>query len=184
MIIDTGATLSILPQCYSSGLLIKPTATKLSATNGDSINRICEVEVEIALPVLKKNFVWTFVVADTTHPLLGVDFLSHHNLLVDCGQRKLIDGQTNFYAPTKTTEHSCCQVIMPDVLKQPPCVQSLFKKYPTLLTPTTSSLPIEPKIFHHIETNDMKPTFAKVRQLSDEKREVVHKERSSPQGNF
>jgi hypothetical protein len=34
------------------------------------------------------------VVADVTHPLIGVDFLSHFGLLVDCRNNRLLDEVT------------------------------------------------------------------------------------------
>ena len=35
--------------------------------------------------VLKREYSWTFIVADVKQPILGADFLIHYNLLVDLG---------------------------------------------------------------------------------------------------
>jgi hypothetical protein len=40
---------------------------------------------------LRRDFTWRFVVADVTHPIIGVDFLSHFGLLVDCQNNRLLD---------------------------------------------------------------------------------------------
>jgi hypothetical protein len=39
---------------------------------------------------------WWFVVADVTHPLIGMDFVSHFGLLVDCRNNHPLDGVTSF----------------------------------------------------------------------------------------
>jgi cleavage and polyadenylation specificity factor subunit 1 len=39
--------------------------------------------------------------ADVTHPLIGVDFLSHFGLLVDCRNNRLLDGVTSLSAPAQ-----------------------------------------------------------------------------------
>jgi hypothetical protein len=44
---------------------------------------------------LCRDFTWRFVVADITHPLIGVGFLSHFGLLVDCRNNHLLDGVTS-----------------------------------------------------------------------------------------
>jgi hypothetical protein len=37
---------------------------------------------------------WRFVVADVTHHIIDVDFLSHFGFLVDCRNNRLLDGVT------------------------------------------------------------------------------------------
>jgi hypothetical protein len=51
---------------------------------------------------LRRDFTWRFVVADVTHPLIGVDFLSHFGLLVDCRTDHLHDGVTSLSVPAQT----------------------------------------------------------------------------------
>jgi hypothetical protein len=41
---------------------------------------------------LRRDFTWQFVVADVTHPLIGMDFLSHFGLLADYRNNRLLDG--------------------------------------------------------------------------------------------
>jgi hypothetical protein len=45
---------------------------------------------------LSRNFTWRFVVADVTHPLIGVDFLSQFGLLVDCKHNRLVGQHSRF----------------------------------------------------------------------------------------
>lgn len=177
LIIDTGATLSILPEMFCTGINIKPTSIKLSSANGQEIKCVGEATVDIAIPSLKRNYTWNFVVANTTHPLLGIDFLCNNNLIIDCENRKLIDKVTNIFASTKKAIGNHISVIMPDVVAAPEVIQELLKKFPSLITPCqVAQVPRKSKVFHHIVTDSSKPTFAKTRQLFGEKLEFARKE--------
>ena len=80
---------------FAAGLLINPSAVRLSAANGQPIHVHGEAQVEIKFPQLRRAYNWTLVIADTINPILGADFLAHFNLIVDCKYKKLIDGVTN-----------------------------------------------------------------------------------------
>jgi hypothetical protein len=45
------------------------------------------------------DFTWSFVTADVTRPIVGVDFLSHFGLLVDCRNNQLLDVVTSLSIP-------------------------------------------------------------------------------------
>jgi hypothetical protein len=42
-----------------------------------------------------------FLLADVTHPLISVDFLSHFGLLVDCKHNRLLDEVTSLSVPAQ-----------------------------------------------------------------------------------
>jgi hypothetical protein len=65
----------------------------LYAANGTTIPTYEWEPLRISL-VLRRNFTWRFVTA-VTHSLIGVDFLSHFGLLVDCRNRRPLDGVTS-----------------------------------------------------------------------------------------
>jgi hypothetical protein len=44
---------------------------------------------------LRREFSWRFVVADVTGPIIGSDFLSFYNLLVNIRHRRLFENITN-----------------------------------------------------------------------------------------
>jgi hypothetical protein len=50
---------------------------------------------------LRRDFIWRFVVADVTQPLIGADFLSNYGLLVDSKYKRLLDGVTSLSAPAQ-----------------------------------------------------------------------------------
>ena len=66
----------------------------ISTANGQPVRVHGEVKLDIVIPELRRKFLWTFVVADVTLPLLGKDFLSHNALLVDCAADCLRDSIT------------------------------------------------------------------------------------------
>ena len=95
LVVDTGAAVSILPPKCISGINLSPTDVKISSAGGQTIRCHGECFIEIQIPQLRRNFFWRFVVADVTVPLLGADFLSSHDLLINCRERKLLDATTN-----------------------------------------------------------------------------------------
>jgi hypothetical protein len=61
---------------------------------------------------LRQDFMWQFIMADVTHPIIGVDFLSHFGLLVDCRNNRLLDGITSqspvWYVDVHNDNHVHC----------------------------------------------------------------------------
>ncbi|TNN04773.1 Retrovirus-related Pol polyprotein from transposon 17.6, partial [Schistosoma japonicum] len=46
---------------------------------------------------LRKPIHWIFTIADVKIPIIGIDLLSHHNLLVDASKNRLVDSNTKLY---------------------------------------------------------------------------------------
>ena len=69
------------------------TCLLLVAANNTTINtygtsrRVVDVD-------LKRDYAWTFIVADLKQPIIGADFLKHYSLLVDLKSRCLRDMRT------------------------------------------------------------------------------------------
>lgn len=55
---------------------------KLYAANGTTIKTFGEKRLRLDLG-LRRPFVWHFIIADVNQPILGVDFLTNFDLLVD-----------------------------------------------------------------------------------------------------
>lgn len=94
-VVDTGAAVSVIPKQFLNGVIIHPTNNSIVAANGVKIECSGQAVITLALNNLRRDFTWTFLVAETTKALLGYDFLSHFELLVDCTNSKLIDTTTN-----------------------------------------------------------------------------------------
>lgn len=94
-IADSGSFFSLLPLsfeplCRSTSVIVESPPEPLYAANGSLIKQLGKCELEFSIRPFVKPFRWTFIVADVTTPLLGKEFLGHHDLLVDCKNNALL----------------------------------------------------------------------------------------------
>ncbi|GFV90056.1 transposon Tf2-11 polyprotein [Trichonephila clavipes] len=80
-LIDSGSEICVIPP--------SPTMNKspqsnfsLFAANNTKIPAYGMVRKELNLS-LRRPFIWTFIIADVSYPIIGADFLKHFNLLID-----------------------------------------------------------------------------------------------------
>ncbi len=85
LLVDTGAAFSVLPFKSTSA----PLGPTLRGPNGVDIP--CWGEFKTVLTLDGHHFPWIFLRAAVDFAILGVDFLSHFNLLVDAASGRLID---------------------------------------------------------------------------------------------
>ena len=91
-LIDTGAAVSVLPK--SCGNRISDAdCLPLVAANNTTINTYGNSKHAVYVG-LKREYPWTFIVADVKQPIIGADFLIHYNLLVDLRSRCLRNMRT------------------------------------------------------------------------------------------
>jgi hypothetical protein len=74
----------------------------LCASNGTTIYNYGWLPLSLNFD-LRPDFTLRFVLADVTHPIIGVDFLSNFGLLVDCRTNRLLDGVTSQSVPAPAT---------------------------------------------------------------------------------
>jgi hypothetical protein len=98
-LVDTGSDLCVYPRRLISRRK-ECVSYDLYAPNGNTIHTDGWLPVSLNLG-LCRDFISLFVVADVTHPLIGVDFLSHVGLLVDCKHSCLLDGVTSLSVPAQ-----------------------------------------------------------------------------------
>ena len=91
-LIDTGAAVSVLPKSCANGIS-DAGSLPLVAANNSTIHTYgnCKHVVDVGL---KREYPWTFIVADVQQPIIGADFLINYNLLVDLRSRCLRDMRT------------------------------------------------------------------------------------------
>jgi hypothetical protein len=87
-LIDTGASYSIFPH-HSSATASGPS---LRGAAGRPIP--CWGERTRDLSFHGRKFSWTFLLAAVSFPIIGVDFLRHHQLMVDPAANSLVDRQS------------------------------------------------------------------------------------------
>jgi hypothetical protein len=121
-----------------------PTGPLLAGPSGTSI--LCWGEKEFTLSFSGRLFKWTLLLADVKFPILGVDFLRHHRLLVDPAENQLIT--TTGSASTSTPPSQLSPMVSP-VISVPgsPAVSALTPPAPSTFaqasaaTSSGSSLP-------------------------------------------
>ena len=87
-LIDTGASKSIIPPGPTEKKQPRDVGICLTAANGAEIATYGTRKMSVRLQ--EESYTWKFIVADVTTPILGADFLAHHELLVDVAHRRLI----------------------------------------------------------------------------------------------
>jgi hypothetical protein len=70
--------------------------------------------------------------ADVTHPIIGVDILSHFGLLVDCRNNRLLDGVRSLSAQAKAASAHIPSV---KTISDGTPVDSLLAEFPDLTRP-------------------------------------------------
>src|SRR5699024_9192970 len=115
---------------------------------------------------------WDFIVADVSIPIIGADFLTRFDLLVDVGCRKLVDRTTKLQVsavPARHVDYARLTTLSPNL---PNDFKSLLQEYREITTPR----PALHDIRHHIATSNGPPVFAHARRLPPQRLEVAKKE--------
>ena len=155
-LIDTGAAVSVLPKSCANGIS-GAGSLPLVAANNSTINTYgnCKRIVDVGL---KREYPWTFIVADVQQPIIGADFLIHYNLLVDLRSRCLRDMRTGLAIAASLSS------VKPLSLNRVDTVQNEYTKllgqFPELTRPTTKGEPVKHGITHKIVTKGH-PVFAR-----------------------
>lgn len=171
-LVDTGAEVSVVPPSHTD----KPHASnglQLQAANNTSIRTFGRRSLTLDLG-LRRNFRWVFIVADVKHPILGADFLSRYNLLVDMRHSKLTDSLTQLHVNGIQTTSSSLQ---PTLLPRNPAnsYEAILSEFPEVTQPSSGERPIKYSITHHITTSGP-PVNARPRRLSPERLKVARRE--------
>ena len=116
-------------------------------------------------------YIWTFIVTDVSKPILGADFLSHSDQLIDLAHNHLINGQTFSSTSLHTSRDQALALYYP---AKPSIYRSLLQPFPSLTKPCFNRNNIRHYVVHHIVTNGA-PVFAQFQHFSPEK-QVAKKE--------
>ena len=90
--VDTGAVCSVLPHRWNA----QPPGPQLSGADGRSIPTWGTIRRRLSFGL--RTFFVTFFLAAVRRPILGLDFLSAHGLLVDPVGRQVLDSETALQA--------------------------------------------------------------------------------------
>lgn len=145
----------------------------LYAANHSPIRTYGEKTITMSLG-LRRNFTWKFIIADVTQPLIGADFLSHYNLLVDIRQRKLIDNVTNMHTVCSVNKNGELYQNL-SFINQTGSFKGLLNEFKDITMPNTTAKVAKHDITHHIITNGQ-PVFEKPRRLCPDRMKVAKAE--------
>lgn len=168
-LVDSGAASSCFPRKFTT--LRVPGETALYAANGSVINTYGTKRIELSLG-LRRPFLWTFIVADVAHPILGADFLERFGLLVDVKNRLLIDNLTSL--STKGLQCPGGSSGITPISGDSP-YHAILAEFPKLIGNVLNVGAKMHTVRHCIETTGP-PVFAKARRLSPEKLVAVKEE--------
>lgn len=164
LLVDTGASRSIFPPTNNRKPAPKDVGFRLIAANGSNIDTYGWKDIPIKFN--NKTYSWRFLIADVKIPLLGADFLSHYDLLVDVRQRRLIDTAT--FQATKLTASA---TPTPISAVQQGLYSHVFQEFPQVFKPELRQSPGAPSkhgVYHHIKTTGP-PVFSRYRRLHPSK---------------
>ncbi|KAH9583342.1 hypothetical protein MS3_00007771 [Schistosoma haematobium] len=181
-LVNTDAEVNVLPansndRLRQSVLNLQAASGKPIATYGKRyiyLNLSTNIVVDHNSTGLRKPIHWIFAVADVSMPIIGIDLLQHHNLLIDTRKRRLVDVNTNLSACV--TSFSGCR-LSPVTIKHTvdPLYQPLIGKYPGIHQ-TQPKLPcVTSNVKYHITTAGPH-VFSKARRLAPEKLRLVKNE--------
>lgn len=172
-LIDTGSDLCVFPR---SALHARrpPTNYQLYAANGSVIKTYGYAHLQLNFG-LRREFYWQFVVADVTKPIIGVDFLSHYNLVVDIRNKRLLDRTTTLstYAVTTTPSDAISSI---KVLHGDSKYNEILREFPEITRPPGIHRVIKHNTVHHIKTTPGPPIHCSPRRLAPDKLKIAKEE--------
>ena len=116
--------------------------------------------------VLKREYAWTFIIADIEQPIIGANFLIHHSLLVDLNSRCLRDMRTGSAIPATLSSIKPLSLNRVDTVRNE--YTKLLGQFPELTRPMTKGETVKHGITHKIVTKGH-PVFARPRRLAPDK---------------
>lgn len=172
-LIDSGACISVLPKYVirnKKGIDFNCNF-RLYAANGSVIKTYGTKTLTLDLK-LRRPFTWTFVVCDVNQPILGVDFLNHHKLVVDINGRCLLDKVTDLTVRGTIVNHFVSAI---STLRNDHPIYNILIKYPEILKPMSFKEAPKHSVYHSIDTTGP-PIFCKPRPLAPERYRIAKEE--------
>ncbi|XP_013139247.1 PREDICTED: uncharacterized protein LOC106103880, partial [Papilio polytes] len=167
-LVDTGSDVCVYPRAALRERRNK-TNFVLSAANDSVIETYGFIDLCLDLD-LRRNYTWRFTVADVTKPIIGVDFLSHYNLIVDCKNHRLIDNTTTLSC---IASHANFNVSSIKVVTGDTCFHKILQKFPEITRPSGTHFTPKHNTVHHIRTTPGPPTSCTPRRLAPEKLKIA-----------
>jgi cleavage and polyadenylation specificity factor subunit 1 len=170
--VDTGVEVSVLPPTYSERRLHSE-GLPLHAVNGTPIATRGTRFLTLYLG-LRRTLRWVFIFADVEQPILGADFLSHFNLLVDMTHCHLVGALTHLKVQgISSTGTTPSPSILPHTLENE--FAALLSEFPALMQVQPTTNPPKHTITHHINTTGP-PVSASARRPAPERLHIARQD--------
>ncbi|GFR33410.1 transposon Ty3-G Gag-Pol polyprotein [Trichonephila clavata] len=146
-LVDTGSDVSLITaNAYQKRNASQQT---LFAANSSSINVYGQKTLTLNFN-LRRDFMWTFLIADVSTPILGADFLHYFELVPDLRHKCLRDTKTklqSFGHLKHVNLHSVQISISTDTI-----YHKLLKEFPSITKLPNPNQPVKHNTVHHIIT--------------------------------
>ena len=159
--VDTGASRSVLPHSSSA----PSSGPRLVGADGGHIPSWGRRTV--ALRFGDRRFDWPFLLAAVDQPILGLDFLSAHHLLVDAAAGLVMFADT-LQPLAPATPGSRPSSLVSALSEVPVAYRTLLAEFPSVIGESLSTAKPSHGVAHTVETTG-RPIFAKARRLDQSK---------------
>lgn len=114
---------------------------------------------------LDRKFSWLFIIADSTKPIIGADFLQHFGLAVDLKGKRLVHPSSHLSIPAF---HTLAQSARISTIDDNSPQADLLREFIEITKPVVGGKQRKVNVFHHIETHGA-PVYSRSRRLTGPK---------------
>lgn len=167
LIVNTSTSVSIILISVIHGIALDLIPVSPSSANGEKIKCYRQANLEDGISSLRKMFIWTFMIADITNPLLGFDFLEKLDLIIDCNERTIY----NLIAARKRNLKIVISLVILVVneVEIHSFMQNIINKYTDIISPHKNTNKYYFGVCPRIDMGNHGLVYTKARQLSAEK---------------
>ena len=171
---DSGSDVCCYPRRLLRGLM-RPTTYELDAANDATIHTYGPKLMNLDLG-LRRDFPWTFIIADVSVPILGSDFLAHYDLLPDCRRARLLDLTTGLTAQGERTltKQPSVRAVAPHSSSNR--FSSVLAEYAAITKPPGLPREVKHNTKHYIETTAGPPVTCRPRRLEPGRYQIAKSE--------
>ncbi|GBM79585.1 hypothetical protein AVEN_11396-1 [Araneus ventricosus] len=169
-LVDTGSDVSLIPaNTYQKRNSSQQT---LFAANSSTINVYGQKTLSLNFN-LRRDFLWTFLIADVSIPILGADFLHYFELVPNLRNKCLRDTKTKLQT-VGHLKHADLHSVKISISKDT-IYHKLLKDFPSITKLPNPNQPIKHTTVHHIVTKGP-PVAAKPRRLAPDRLKIAKSE--------
>ncbi|CAF4935385.1 unnamed protein product [Pieris macdunnoughi] len=173
-LVDTGSDICVFPRSALKQRRPRTTELNVYAANGTPIAIYGVQQMELDLG-LRRAFSWQFIIADVTKAIIGVDFLSYYDLIVDCRNKRLIDNKTSLSASANPVPASDAITSVKTITGESKYL-NLLRDFPEITRPASTHRVIRHNTVHHIKTTAGPPVYCTPRRLAPDKLKIAKQE--------